>query len=198
MPAEHSDDAPALTPEAVAAALAALGSYAYVPTSQDLARDAATVGGEHVLAALLANALYGAAVATAMAAETRMVQRGATAEQVTLARRQVMKAAGAVGPGVVTVLHWQMAQVAGPLYGWSQHKTLGPLGEAMAQAASALVLLLEVTTATGDDDARLADLNDQVRQALRRLEDSHSRLRELLASGDGLARVAEAWRGDQG
>jgi hypothetical protein len=54
-------------------ALAALGAYAQVPSERELAEQAIAVGGEDVLAAVLANALYGAAIGCGMLAEGRML-----------------------------------------------------------------------------------------------------------------------------
>lgn len=54
-------------------ALAALGVYAEVPSGDDLEQQAVAAGGELVLAAALANALYGAAIGTGMLAEGHML-----------------------------------------------------------------------------------------------------------------------------
>src|SRR5207247_211885 len=71
--------------------------YAMVPGADDLDRQAEAVGGEHVLAAVLANALYGAAIGVGMLAEGHMLEAGGGAREMTLARDQVLKASGAEG-----------------------------------------------------------------------------------------------------
>ena len=104
------------TSSEISAALAALGVYAEVPSERDLAEQALAVGGESVLAAMLANALFGAAIGLAMLAEGRMLEPGIKAgERLSLARTQAFRASGAEGPGFVGVLHWQAAQLAWPL-----------------------------------------------------------------------------------
>ncbi len=58
----------ARTPKAseISAALAALGVYAAAPSEHELEEQAEHAGGEDVLAAALANALYGAAIGVGM------------------------------------------------------------------------------------------------------------------------------------
>lgn len=103
----------------IPAALASLGACATVPSTEELDRQAEALGGHHVLAAVLANALYGAAIGAAMLAEGRMLSIGAGGDALALARNQVVKASGAEGPRVMGMMHWQAAQVAGPLRGWA-------------------------------------------------------------------------------
>jgi hypothetical protein len=62
----------------ISAALAALGVYAQAPTERELAEQAIAAGGESVLAAALANALYGAAIGAGMLAEGRMLEQAST------------------------------------------------------------------------------------------------------------------------
>lgn len=63
----------------ISAALGALGVYAQAPCDQELEQQAIAAGGENVLAAILANALYGAAIDCGMLAEGQMQLRaGAT------------------------------------------------------------------------------------------------------------------------
>ncbi|MGH9222543.1 MAG: DUF6245 family protein [Acidimicrobiales bacterium] len=114
MPARTSEHQGAPPPPSVAslsAALAVLGVYATVPSPEELQRQAEAVGGEHVLAAVLANALYGASVGLGMLAEGHMLELGADGDALVLAREQVLKASGAEGPGIMGMMHWQAAQV---------------------------------------------------------------------------------------
>jgi hypothetical protein len=99
MPATSSSSqvSPAPSAAAVSAALAALGAYADPPSDAELAAQAKAAGGEHVLAAVLANALYGASIGAGMLAEGHMLERGAGAREMTLARNQVLKASGRTG-----------------------------------------------------------------------------------------------------
>jgi hypothetical protein len=53
-------------PSEISAALAALGVYAQAPSERELAEQAIAAGGESVLAAAMANALYGAAIGCGM------------------------------------------------------------------------------------------------------------------------------------
>ena len=67
----------ARTPKAseISAALATLGVYAATTSEHELEEQAEQAGGEDVLAAALANALYGAAIGVGMLAEGRMQER---------------------------------------------------------------------------------------------------------------------------
>ena len=53
-----------------------------------------------MLAAVLANALYGAAIGLGVLAEGHMLEADGGAWEMTLAREQVLKACGATGPGL--------------------------------------------------------------------------------------------------
>jgi len=178
---------PAPTAASISAALAALGAYASVPSDAELKRQALAVGGEHVLAAVLANALYGAAIGAGMLAEGHMLEAGAGTEQLTLARSQVLKASGASGPGVAGMLHWQSAQIAGPLRGWSQEHDLGPMGGAAAAAAWALTLILGACTVTDPSDERFLGLSRTLDEATGALAAAQQHLRGLRDTGRNLA-----------
>jgi hypothetical protein len=153
----------------LSAALAAVGAYRDVPSPAELERQADAAGGEHVLAAVLANALYGAAVGLGMLAEGHMLEAGGGGRQMTLAREQVLKASGAEGPGVMGMMHWQAGQIAGPLRAWSRRRDLGPMGAAAAATAWALTLILEACTVTDVDDARFSQLSDLITEAKEQL-----------------------------
>lgn len=170
---------PAPSVASLSAALAELGAYARVPSAEELERQATAVGGEPVLAAVLANALFGAAIAAGMLAEGHMLASGGGHEELMLARRQVLKASGATGPGVIGAMHWQAAQIGGALRGWSRSRELGPVGGAAAATAWALTLILEALTVTDVDDERYTQLGDILREARESLEVARERLQEI-------------------
>ena len=103
-------------PSEISAALAALGVYAQAPTDDELEQQAIAAGGENVLAAVLANALYGASIGCGMLAESQMLEQPTNqAQRLSHARAQALKASGAQGPGFVGAMHWQAAHIAGSL-----------------------------------------------------------------------------------
>jgi hypothetical protein len=173
----------------VSAALAALGAYPDPPSDAELAAQAKAAGGEHVLAAVLANALYGASIGAGMLAEGHMLEQGAGAREMTLARNQVLKASGATGPGVTGMLHWQAGQVAEPLRAWSRKADLGPMGGAAADVSWALVLLLQALTVTDPADPRFADLHKNLAEARERLQAALSHLDDLTDAAAALVRL---------
>ncbi|MCO6011557.1 hypothetical protein NE236_42065 [Actinoallomurus purpureus] len=182
---------PAPTAASISAALAALGAYAKPPTDTELAAQAEAAGGEHVLAAVLANALYGAAIGAGMLAEGHMLAKGAGAREMTLARNQVIKASGAAGPGVTGMLHWQASQIAEPLRAWTRKADLGPTGNAAADIAWALVILLQATTVTDPGDPRFATLGQNITETIDYLNTAVARLTSLKdAAGDLAAMLA--------
>ncbi|MYT74240.1 MULTISPECIES: DUF6245 family protein [unclassified Streptomyces] len=153
----HDQPHPAPGPDEIAAAMTALGVYAQQPDPEELERQAVSVGGEHVLAAVLANALYGASIGTGMVTEGNMLEAGAGSEEMALAREQVFKASGADWTGVIGLLHWQTGHV------WNALKTMSeedhePLGTVGAHASNALLNLLSCMSVTGADDPRAADV----------------------------------------
>ncbi len=183
MPARSSENQGAPPPPSVAslsAALAVLGVYATVPSPEELQRQAAAVGGDHVLAAVLANALYGAAIGLGMLAEGHMLELGGGGgDALALAREQVLKASGAEGPGVMGMMHWQAAQVAGPLRGWARGGRLGPMGDAVAAAAWGLMLTLEACTVTDADDERFSRLSEMVTDAAEQFHAAQEHLERI-------------------
>jgi len=131
------------TSSEISGALAVLGVYAEAPSERALAEQALAVGGETVLAAVLANALFGAAIGCGMLSEGRMLESGIKpAERLSLARAQALRASGAEGPGFVGVLHWQAAQLAWPLRALKDAEE-APLGRALAACSWALVSMLQ-------------------------------------------------------
>lgn len=168
-------------------ALAVLGIYATVPSPEELQRQAEAVGGDDVLAAVLANALYGAAIGLAMLAEGHMLDRGGTGDALVLAREQVLKSSGAQGPAVMGMMHWQAAQVAGPLRGWARGGRLGPMGDAVAAAAWGLMLVLEACTVTDVDDERFPRLSGMVTEALEHLQAAQEHLAGILDTAVDIA-----------
>jgi hypothetical protein len=184
MSANHDDAPPPPSSASVSAALSALGAYAEPPSEADLARQAAAVGGEPVLAAVLANALYGASIGAGMLAEGHMLAGGAGAREMTLAREQVLKACGADGPGVMGMLHWQTGQVSHLLSGLDA-KGAGPVIAAAAKAASALLSLLATCSVFDPADERAAQIPALLASAQANLEDA-------LAAVDALPSAAAA------
>lgn len=171
----------------ISGALASLGVYASVPSTDDLERQADAVGGDHVLAAVLANALYGASIGVGMLAEGHMLTAGAGGEELTLARKQVLRASGAEGPGVMGMMHWQAAQIAGPLRGWARSGQLGPMGDAAAAAAWALTRILEACTVTEPEDDRFPYLSDMVTDAAEDLDAARAHLQAIHDAAADLA-----------
>jgi hypothetical protein len=169
------------------AALATLGAYATVPTDAELAAQVQAAGGEHVLAAVLANALYGAACGAGMLAEGHMLAAGAGTEEFNLARNQVLKASGAEGPGVMGLLHWQTGQVVAPLRSLTRRHQLGPVLSAAAATAQALLVLLEACTVVDPADERVGRLGAMVTEAGEALAQAQDQLDQLRDQAADLA-----------
>jgi hypothetical protein len=179
------------------AALAALGVYAELPSERDLAEQAFTVGGEPVLAAILANALFGAAIGLGMLAEGRMLELGIKpGERLSLARAQALRASGAEGPGFVGVLHWQAAQLAWPLRPLKDGEE-APLGRALAACSWALVSMLQAMAMAEPSGSRanqvadaLATAREELAAAQRRLDALDEQMADL--AGDLASVIAAA------
>jgi hypothetical protein len=183
-------------PSEISAALAALGVYAQAPSDRALEQQAIAAGGENVLAAVLANALYGAAIGCGMLAEGQMLEQPTNqAQRLSLARAQALKASGAEGPGFVGAMHWQAAHIAGPLRALKDHEQ-APLGQALAAVSWALVLLLqamclaepagstavEVTNALADARAELRTAEQHLRRLDEQTADLASELDDLITA----------------
>ncbi|MFG2408805.1 DUF6245 family protein [Streptomyces brevispora] len=136
----------------ISAAMAALGIYARPPTDGELAEQARSVGGEHVFAAVLANALYGAAIGTGMLTEGYMLEAGAGAREMALARQQVIRASGADGLGVVGALHWQAGHIWHFFSGMESQDDPEDRSSVIAAAASASHALLALLACMGVRD----------------------------------------------
>lgn len=180
----------------ISAALAVLGVYAQAPSEQDLEQQADAVGGESVLAAMLANALYGAAVGVGMLCEGRMQEeRGANSEDLSLARSQALEASGAEGPGFAGAMHWQAAHIALPLRAL-QDDPLTPLGQALAAVSWTLVLLLQSMCLAEPDASHAAEVTDALAQAREQLQAAQQSLdgldEQTIALADTLAAVIAA------
>lgn len=182
----------------LSAALAALGVYAQAPSEEELIEQAIGVGGESVLAAVLANALYGASVGCGMLAEGRMLQLDSAhaQEHMSLARSQALKASGAEGPGFAGAMHWQAAQIAGPLRALQDHDH-APLGQALASVSWALVLILQamcMAKPAGSTAVEVTEALADARVELARAQDGLERLDEqtisLAAELDGVIAAA--------
>ncbi|MEV5598934.1 DUF6245 family protein [Streptomyces sp. NPDC052496] len=170
MPIPYQSQVPAPAPSAAAVseALAALGAYAEPPSAGELEQQAAAAGGEHVLAAALANALYGAATGAGMLAEGHMLAAGAGGKEMSLARQQILKASGAEGPGVLGVLHWQTGHVSQLLKGLDE-QSCGPVIAAAARTASALLALLACSSVFSPEDERAGQVVAELDRARRDL-----------------------------
>jgi hypothetical protein len=189
-------------PSEISAALAALGVYAQAPSDRELEQQAIAAGGENVLAAVLANALYGAAIGCGMLAEGQMLEQPTNqAQRLSLARAQALKASGAEGPGFVGAMHWQAAHIAGPLRALKDHEQ-APLGQALAAVSWALVLLqamclAEPAGSTADEVTNaLADARAELRTAEQHLRRLDEQTADLASELDGLISAAhDAMRG---
>ena len=188
----------ARTPTAseISAALAALGVYATPPSEQELEKQAEQAGGEDVLAAALANALYGAAVGVGLLAEGRMQERrGQNSADLTLARRQALMASGAEGPGFAGAMHWQASHIAWPLRSLKDHE-VAPLGQAVAEVSWALVLLLQSMCLAEPGGAHAEEVSDCLASAKTELAAAQRHLERLgeqvTAAGEALYEVIAA------
>ena len=177
------------TPSEISAALAALGVYAQAPSDAELAEQAIAAGGENVLAAVLANALYGAAIGCGMLAEGVMLEQPTDrTRRLSLARAQALKASGAEGPGFVGAMHWQAAHIAGPLRALKDReqatRSSAPLGQALAAVSWALVLLLQamcLAEPAGSTAVEVTEALADARAELRRAEEHLQRLDQQTA-----------------
>ena len=191
------------TPSEISAALAALGVYAQAPSDAELAEQAIAAGGENVLAAVLANALYGAAIGCGMLAEGVMLEQPTDrTRRLSLARAQALKASGAEGPGFVGAMHWQAAHIAGPLRALKDREQ-APLGQALAAVSWALVLLLqamclaepagstavEVTEALADARAELSRAEEHLQRLDQQTADLADELRGVIAAAQDAMRT---------
>jgi hypothetical protein len=181
IPNQHQAPEPAPSAAAFSAALAALGAYAQPPTADELEQQAQAVGGEHVLAAVLSNALYGASIGAGMLAEGHMFAQGAGGKELSLARQQVIKASGADGPGVMGALHWQTGHVSQLLKAMDE-KGCGPVIAAAARTASALLALLACSAVFSTEDDRAEQIPDELARARKELAEALAELDALPAT----------------
>lgn len=156
--------------------MAALGVYAMPPSEQDLEEQAVAAGGELVLAAALANALYGASISCGMIAEGQMLEQPIdAARRLSLARSQALKATGAYGPGLVGALHWQAVHIAGPLRALKDDER-APLGQAVAAVSWTLVTLLQAITLAEPTGSTADQVADAVQEAQTELTTAQAHL----------------------
>jgi hypothetical protein len=179
IPNQHPEPAPSAAD--FSAALTALGSYAQPPTPEELEQQAQAVGGEHVLAAILSNALYGASIGAGMLAEGHMLAQGAGGKELGLARQQVLKASGAEGPGVMGMLHWQTGQVS-QLLKRLDEEGCGPVIAAAARTSSALLALLACSAVFSTEDERAGDIPADLERARQDLAEALAELEALPAT----------------
>jgi len=177
------------TASEISAALAALGVYAEVPSARDLAEQALAVGGESVLAGVLANALFGAAIGVGMRAEARMLETAIDpGRSLSLARAQTLKASGAEGSGFAGFFHWQAAQLAWPL-GALKDRQDAPLARALAACSWALVSMLQAMCLAEPSGSRAPEVAEAMATARKELAAAHHHLDAL---GDQVADLAHA------
>lgn len=178
---EPQSPASAPTATEISAAMTALGVYAHPPTAEELEQQAASVGGEHVLAAVLANALYGASIGAGMLAEGHMLAAGAGARELSLARHQVIKASGADGPGAMGAMHWQAGQVSQQLKAMDR-EGCGPVIAAAARTSSALLALLACSAVFSPEDERAGQFPEELARAGKELTEALAELDALPAT----------------
>jgi len=165
--------------------LAALGAYAEPPTDAQLAA-AELAQGRDGLAARLANALYGAALAHVMTAEVAAQQAGAGGGY----RGEAWRAAGATGEGTAILLHYTAMRLASEVRAISQRLPvdLGVMAAA-AGAAEALKLLLEVCTVRSMDDPRAAAVTTNLSRASDQLAAAAGGIDTLFAAARDVATI---------
>ena len=167
---------PAVTVRMFADALTALGTWSSPPNERDLDTAIATFGAA-TLAARLANALYGSAVAHVMFAETEAVAAGATS----LPRGEAWTAAGADTIGAAALLNYQAARVANDLELLTARLPMD-LGysEALAATARAFQQLIELLTITSVDDPRHLNTATNLETARQQLDTAAAGIERLL------------------
>ena len=175
---ETAEAVPPISPKALSDALAALGAYAEPPTGAQLAA-AELAEGRAGLAARLANALYGAALAHVMTAEVAAEQAGAGGGY----RGEAWRAAGATSEGTAILLHYTAMRLASEVRAISEQlpADLGVMSAA-AGAAEALKLLLEVCTVRSMDDPRAAAVTANLARASDQLATAAERIDALFAA----------------
>ena len=177
---------PPISPKALSDALAALGAYAEPPTGAQLAA-AELAGGRAGLAARLANALYGAALAHVMTAEVAAEQAGAGGGY----RGEAWRAGtGATGEGTAVLLHDTAMRLASEVRAIRQQlpADLGVMSAA-AGAAEALKLLLEVCTVRSMDDPRAAAVTANLARASGQLATAAEGIGALFAAARDVATI---------
>jgi hypothetical protein len=170
-------------------ALAALGAYAEAPSEEDLAR-AQAAEGTVALTVRLANALYGSALAHVMSTEYTESASGVPGGY----RSAAWQAAGADAEGTAILLHYAAMRLAADLRFISERLPvdLGVMG-AVAGAAEALKLLLEVCTVRSVDDPRAENITTNLARAQDQLATAGERIATLFQAGrDVAAMITEA------
>lgn len=173
------------SPREFSAALSALGAYAEPPTGAQLAA-AELDEGRAALAARLANALYGSALAHVMTAEIIAADAGVHSGY----RGEAWQAAGADGEGTTILLHYTAMRLAGELRFVSERLPvdLGVLAAA-AGAAQALSLLLEVCTVRSLDDPRADAVTTNLARAVDHLDVAADHINTLFAAARDAASI---------
>ena len=138
------------------------------------------------LAARLANALYGSALAHVMTAEVAAEQAGEGGGY----RGEAWRAAGATGEGTAILLHYTAMRLASEVRAISERlpADLGVIGAADG-AAGALKLLLEVCTVRSMDDPRAAAVTANLARASDQLATAAERIDTLFAAARDVATI---------
>jgi len=183
---EPAEAVPPISPKALSDALAALGAYAEPPTDAPLAA-AERAEGRAGLAARLANALYGSALAHVMTAEVTAEQAGEGGGGY---RAEAWRAAGATSEGTAILLHYTAMRLASEVRAISERlpADLGVMGAA-AGAADALKLLLEVCTVRSMDDPRAAAVTANLARASGQLATAAERIDTLFAAARDVSTI---------
>jgi hypothetical protein len=181
---EPAEAVPPISAKALSDALAALGAYAEPPTDAQLTA-AERAEGRAGLAARLANALYGSALAHVMTAKV-----AGLAGEGGGYRAEAWRAAGATGEGTAILLHYTAMRLASEVRAISERlpADLGVMGAA-AGAAGALKLLLEVCTVRSMDDPRAAAVTANLARASGQLATAAERIDTLFAAARDVATI---------
>jgi hypothetical protein len=173
------------TPQELAAALTALGTFNTPPSDQELA-EAERVEGTSALTARLANALYGSALAHVMIAETRAFDEGDS----TGYRHEAWKAAGADSEGIAILLHYNAMRLSSELEALHQALPidLGIIAAANG-AANALKLLLETCTVRTFSDPRAKNITTNLSRAVDQLNIAADHITGLFAAARAITHI---------
>jgi transposase len=179
------DDVRRASPRELSDALSVLGAYAEPPTDEQLAA-AELNEGQAALAARLANALYGSALAHVMTAEVAAANAGVDRGY----RGEAWRAAGADGEGTAILSHYTAMRLSADLRAVTERLSvdLGVM-TAAAGAAQALCLLLEVCTVRSLNDPRAEAVTTNLARAVDHLDVAADHINTLFAAARDVASI---------